>query len=296
MPIDFFPEEICSGANEAISLVIESTIRSLTDDPELALHFRFDPDQNKNALVVDYDAEHTFREKFRQYRDSMFRGVKIRGEESLKKETDFKDEEGLVALVDMVDGTDLLERNLSNWCSAAVFFDPRKAKKDESIIRAACVGLPSGKIYYTQANINEVRYDQVLRHDRGHRSGSANGVSSIRKLENASICFYGQKPNSLLRVAETELFSYLAKKQDERDAKKKESETAESVLAYKEKEIRVYTLSGIPMMMKLIDHQVRDAANIDVIFQLGGQYPHDAVPGLYIARKGGAFILNLKTG
>jgi len=50
------------------------------------------------------------------------------------------------------------------------------------------------------------------------------------------------------------------------------------------------------MMMKLIDHQVRDAANIDVIFQLGGQYPHDAVPGLYIARKGGAFILNLKTG
>lgn len=295
MPTSFFPEDICTGANHAISLVIESIIRSLTDEPELALDLRFSPVQNKNALVVDYDAENNFREKFKEYRNAMFRGVKVRGEESIKEGTDFHDEEGLVALVDMVDGTDLLERNLSNWCSAAVFFEPDRGKKGEPIIRAACVGLPSGKIYYAHANIKEVRYEQFLRHDHRYRPGKAKGISSIRRLENCSICFYGQKPSSLIRVAETQLFTYLGQKEKTRVDKKKEKNASGSIVVDKEKEIRVYTLSGIPMMMKLIDHQVKEAANIDVIFQLGGQYPHDAVPGLYIAKKGGAFILNLKT-
>jgi len=288
-----FPEEICNAANFAITYVLEQIFQALIDDPDLALSTKYLP---KPALTVDWDAEQNFRREFRRHKNAMFGDVSVYGEESISSDTNLTEEDGLVALVDMVDGTDLLERNLSNWCSAAVFFYPKD--RDAGMrIAAACVGLPSGKIYFTHEKMKkEVRFEKFDRHGNERTiSGTVAGPSSVTRLENASICFYGQKPSSLLKMAQTDLFAYLAKKENERKIKRKEAEKSDSVLIEKNKENRIYTLSGIPMMMKLIDHQVPIAANIDAVIQLDGQHPHDAVPGLYIARQGGAFILNLKT-
>jgi hypothetical protein len=291
-----FPEEICNAANYAITYVLEQIFQALIDDPDLALSTKYLP---KPALTVDWDAEQNFRTQFRKYKNAMFREVLVYGEESISSKTNVSDKvsdkDGLVALVDMVDGTDLLERNLSNWCSAAVFFYPNGPVGKR--IAAACVGLPSGKIYFTHEKMEkEVRFEKFDRH--GHEqtiSDTVGGKSSVTRLENASICFYGQKPASLMAMARTELFAYLAEKESDRKLKRKEAEESDSVLVDKNKENRIYTLSGIPMMMKLIDRQVPIAANIDAVIQLDGQHPHDAVPGLYIARHGDAFILNLKT-
>lgn len=47
------------------------------------------------------------------------------GEESIDETIDLTGNVNIHMLVDMIDGTDLLERGFSNWCSAAVVFDPR---------------------------------------------------------------------------------------------------------------------------------------------------------------------------
>lgn len=293
-----FADEVCSAGINAVASVIQTVIQSLADDPDLALSSKFDKARNKEALAIDWDAEVHFRQIFRhEYKEGMFRDATIYGEESIKPSTNFSNEKGLVALTDMVDGTDLLERNLSNWCSAVVFFNREEEKTQ---IVAACVGLPSGKVYFSHANSNIVRYVQFHRDPPKRLTyGQVAGPSTITKLEHSSICFYGQKAKSLQRVAKTKLLDYLILKETAKEALKMERDkTADNpfISVEKEKVNRIYTLSGIPMMMRLIDHRVKDAATIDVIFQLTEQHPHDAVPGLYIAKKGGAYILNLRTG
>jgi len=293
-----FPDEVCSAGTHAVSSVIQTVIQALADDPDLALSSRYDKVRDKEALAIDWDAEVHFREIFRhEYKQGMFRDTKIYGEESIKESTDFSGESGLIALTDMVDGTDLLERNLSNWCSAVVFFN--RTEESTQII-GACVGLPSGRIYSAHTNSNNARYVQFYRDSNKRPTGGlVMGPSTITSLEHSSICFYGQKAKSLQRVAKTKLFDYLISKEEAKDALKRERDQRSGqrfISVEREKVNRIYTLSGIPMMMRLIDHRVKDAANIDVIFQLTEQHPHDAVPGLYIAKKGGAYILNLKTG
>jgi fructose-1,6-bisphosphatase/inositol monophosphatase family enzyme len=49
-------------------------------------------------------------------------------------------------------------------------------------------------------------------------------------------------------------------------------------------------MAGIPMMLRLIDHRVKEARGIDAVLELKGQKPHDFVPGAYIAHKAGAVI------
>lgn len=292
-----FAGEVCSAGTHAVASVIQTTIQSLADDPDLALSPKFDKARNKEYLAVDWDAEVHFRETFKQHKQGMFRDTNIVGEESIKSSTDFSNEHGLIALTDMVDGTDLLERNLSNWCSAVVFFSREESRTE---IVGACVGLPSRRIYFAHAETDIVRYLQFYPDtSRQPIYGPIKGPSNITQLENSSICFYGQKAKSLQKVARTKLLDYLIAKEKQKNAlKKKRDELADNrfLSVEREKVNRIYTLSGIPMMMRLIDHRVKDAANIDVILQLTEQHPHDAVPGLYIAKKGGAFILNLKTG
>lgn len=298
MPQHIFPDEVCSAGTQAVSSVIQTVIQTLADDPDLALSSRYDKVRDKEALAIDWDAEVHFREIFRhEYKQGMFRDAKIYGEESIKSSTDFSNESGLIALTDMVDGTDLLERNLSNWCSAVVFFN---REEESTQIIGACVGLPSGRIYSAHSNSNYVRYVQFYRDNNKRPTGGlVMGPSTITSLEHSSVCFYGQKAKSLQTVARTKLLDYLISKEEAKEKLKRQRDEGEGqrfISVEREKVNRIYTLSGIPMMMRLIDHRVKDAANIDVIFQLTEQHPHDAVPGLYIAKKGGAYILNLKTG
>jgi hypothetical protein len=66
------------------------------------------PDLRKWLLWVDHDAQ-------REAEDCLEKelpGIQIRGEEGSLQEL----REGPTALLDMLDGSDLLKRNLGNWC------------------------------------------------------------------------------------------------------------------------------------------------------------------------------------
>jgi fructose-1,6-bisphosphatase/inositol monophosphatase family enzyme len=87
-------------------------------------------------LVAERDAERELRDNLHLEPDHLV----FLGEEQLSiRQEDLTKEEKLVVLVDMVDGTDLLERGLSNWCSAMVFFDPQGKRGDKTIAELTAV-------------------------------------------------------------------------------------------------------------------------------------------------------------
>src|SRR6266705_2467417 len=100
----------------------------------------------KPLLVVDLLAEHFFMSCVaRRFGPDM---VEIYGEESLALNPDLRQETRTCILIDMVDGTDLLERDFSNWCSAIVVFSPQERR-----IEGSFVFLKSEKgryLYYTK--------------------------------------------------------------------------------------------------------------------------------------------------
>jgi hypothetical protein len=139
----------------------------------------------------------------------------VLGEEKLKNQAkviSLRDEKRIVALLDMIDGTDLVYRKMSNWCSALVFFDPQ-AKR----ILASVVGLPSGAFYCAGHEIapcvvkvtsraHEAPLDQLDREIPIH-------PNNRRRLKDSAVCFYGQKAENLLSIIQKEcgLPEYLRK-------------------------------------------------------------------------------------
>ena len=102
------------------------------------------------------------------------------------------------------------------------------------------------------------------------------GPANRESLENATVCFYGQKVGGLKSVSNTKLIH--------------------GAEVQRVSSVRIHTLAGIPMMLKLIDHRVRDARGIDVVFDIRGQKPHDVVPGAYLCLKAGAHLIDVKGG
>jgi fructose-1,6-bisphosphatase/inositol monophosphatase family enzyme len=261
------PDDICDGAVFAIRNTIGHLKVLLAKEPGRALSRVMIQGLQKEALRIDVDAEDQFLVNLGS-ENSLLRDIRVIGEESINSDTDFTGSDGVIALADMIDGTDLLERNLSNWCSAVVFFRPRNPVGERIV--CACVGVTSGKIYYAHSNTTRAFYKDP----RG--TCEVGGRSKVTSLTDASICFYGQKVSSLKKVMTLPLLDHLEKLGSPRT--------------------RVYNLAGIPMMMKLIDHQTAEAANIDLVFESSGQKPHDVVAGAYIAKRAGAYIINLDTG
>jgi hypothetical protein len=147
------PEEVCTAGLFAIRKTLSDIKSWLYRYPERALETMYAPParKSKEALRLDIDAEDSFtRNLNKEYEEGVFQDILVYGEESIDENTDFSGETRVIALVDMIDGTDLLERNLSNWCSAAIFFCP-SAEEGKQIL-ASCVGFPSGRIYYAHAN------------------------------------------------------------------------------------------------------------------------------------------------
>jgi hypothetical protein len=114
--------------------------------------------------------------------------------------------------------------------------------------------------------------DELGSTGRGKAPALVNGPTAITAIEQASVCFYGQKPPNLIDTASRALCSSTGPAP-----------------------FRIYTLAGIPMMMKLIDHRVQidGVRGIDAVFDVKGQKPHDVVPGAFIAIKGGATMTDL---
>ena len=254
-----------------IKMIQKTILRKVADDQEKAFRLIYLPDIEKWLTLVDLDSENeatsNFEQKLKIYKPLVF------GEESLRKEVDLSKQKNLVILMDMVDGTDLLERGLSNWCSAIVFYYPPEQKIIASFVAIADLNL----VYFTGHSSDKV-YKHNLKEkfdiDNLDKLVLESGVSKTESLDSASIAFYGQKIKNFLSILKRERFvPYLEKIQAEKGDPK----------------TRIYNLAGNPMMMKLLNNH----SKIDAVFDVHGQWPHDVVPGAYIAQKAGAIFTDL---
>lgn len=191
----------------------------------------------------------------------------IYGEESLSNLPTFIDltkTEHPVALLDMLDGSDLFKREFFNWCIAVVFYCPESAE-----IIAAFVGDALGRIYHA-SQFEEGAYlvsTETPKSQYKKERKSLNPIAGRKKptLESAVLCFYGQKKEEFYDVANRkELIGALDPN----------------------KGSRIYNLGGNPMLARVAD------GSVDIVLNPGkGQKPHDVIPGLYIATKAGAVAL-----
>ena len=255
---------------------IDESVRVL---PELAFAERRLP-EGKSLSLVDSEAEF----KFQKLITGEFGGdrVLVLGEESIRPNLDLRNETRTCLLVDMIDGTDLLERGFSNWCSAIVIFTPREMRIEGAYVVQRSDFMDVA--YYATRHLASAFKREVTRNADGDpilgRSIELKGPvkAKDRSLRDAAVCMYGQRSNSLLGLLE------LSKKQEfitwlrenvRIDRKRKKGNEEEL-------RFRFYDLAGNPMMVKLAE------GGVDVVFDLMGQAPHDVVPGTFIALRSGA--------
>jgi hypothetical protein len=186
----------------------------------------------------------------------------------------------LTAIVDMVDGSDLIERDLGNWCSALIFFKPGPPAR----ILLSMIKNANGKIYgadsYGPFRIFPERKDheEEFRFYEGLEGLEVRSLESPDKTDKRkivprtetdqiAICFYGQKVGHFTTIP-PRLFEWM-KGHPVRHR------------------FRVYNFGGNPMMARLANGE-----GIHAVFEHQGQFPHDAAPGAYIGLKAGASLVD----
>lgn len=264
---------------------IASHIRELPE--ESFQPYWFDTPQGKKQLtVVDLMAERAFIKAVTTKFGSA--SVHVVGEESLRSTADLTNETRTSVLVDMIDGTDLLQRNFSNWCSAIVIFDPKKKQ-----ILGTFVAIPpayplrTGWLYFaTKGHRPQKKQLSTSVGAKREQPIDLAGPVTDRILKDASVCCYGQKNANclaLLTLAEKVwLTDWLKAHVEENNSRKHASE--------EELKFRFYNFAGNPMMVRLAEGVV------DAVFELKGQALHDVVPGAFIALQAGAVMRDPKTG
>jgi fructose-1,6-bisphosphatase/inositol monophosphatase family enzyme len=279
------PEDILHFTRNLLPAVHKRIRESVSYSPEVAFSRIPDPekDPNNQPLRIDYFAEDLCRVSLE---GKFKRKILVAGEESLKKEKAFQDltnDKIVVALMDIVDGTDLLLRGLSNWCSATVFFYPPDTRILASVVSDhdgnVFFASDSGAFWQPRSHKNELKLDRSLSPKTLDEAcirfvrGESSGPSTNSPLSNSSICFYGQKPPNFLS---TNVPTFM-QKMDDLSRKIHDHETPAPAL-------RIYNLGGIPMMLKVAN------GTMDAVFDLARPKPHDMVPGAYIALKARAFL------
>jgi hypothetical protein len=178
-----------------------------------------------------------------------------------------------------MDGTNLAAMGVPLWCSALALYD----SKTQTVL-GSVVGLPSGRICVSRA-YSETAWIAENATDGVVPDGNVplHGAAPLSDLFDARIAFYGQKPASFLTMATNEKFVDFLNQAEVRSAKKKE-----------EIRIRVYNFAGNPLLVKLVDRKrgpaSRVAEGVDFVVELRGQFPHDFVPGAFIALQRGAYM------
>ena len=251
----------------AVESALKTIERHLADVDAFELLWNYT--LKKNLLKIDQFAQAAAEDILKE---RLHDNVEIRGEESSLADVTFQGH--VAALLDMIDGTDLLERGLGNWCSAMVLFNRER-------VWASLIGMPNGEIYFEQHS-DPIAY---LREPR--KSGTEPRIQAVTiakpdvRLRDASVAFYGQKPKNFLTAARHKgLLTALDRLTEEAQQKKNQTDAPK---------FRIYNLAGNPMMMKLIE------GKIDAIVELSGQRCHDIIPGFAIALKAGACLIDLDT-
>ena len=261
----------------AIRQTLRRIIREFEDDPNTAVRQTIDAETKKRAIDVDLIADREFATLFRHYDDGRYASVVVTGEERPGDSDSLDGPFGTYVLLDALDGSDLAERGLANWCSAVVFFE---VARSTAKIRAAVVGMPPNHVYFATDDDPRVRVYRNLSDLEGQilanlalEAEEVTGLPPERALSDASLYFYGQKVARLVEVARRPLLA---------EGRNIEFEN-----------LRIYNLGGIPMLVRMCDHQVKRARGVDAVFELSGQRPYDVVPGLFFALKLGATVLDL---
>jgi fructose-1,6-bisphosphatase/inositol monophosphatase family enzyme len=270
----FTTEALCEVGERAIRKSIKLLNRGFGEDLR-SRYLRHVTSENtgKPSLFADLDVEKEFESDLKTKHQKRFHDIQFFGEESFRgKPIDLTNEHRTCVLVDALDGSDLYEREMGNWCSAAIFFTPTNPKGER--IRAAIVGLPDETIYMASDDEKEV----IVKSPHGGIERTLRGMSRIRRLDDASICFYGQKLDNFLRTANLAGWTSLLPS----GAGGRKSKLTP----------RLYNLAGIPMIIKLIDKPSEDGSGIDLVLELLGQQAHDVVPGAFIAKKAGATVVD----
>lgn len=275
--------EISLPPDYIIQRVLEihrSMRRKIKQDPELAFKpYWFKTNgKSKHLVAVDLLAERAFIDDLTRKFGS--ENIRVIGEECLSESIDLTNETRTTVLIDMIDGTDLLQRGFSNWCSAITVFQPSEKK-----IKEAFVALPSENLYY--ATVSKFgAYKKRLSWSKKNKEIPLRRLSCNRALKDASVCMYVQKSSNLLKLLSLGLhkpfMTWLEKitKIEQKHRNKSSSDTVG---------FRFYNLAGNPMMVKVAEGVV------DLVIELNGQAPHDVVPGAFIATKAGA-VLGTVTG
>jgi fructose-1,6-bisphosphatase/inositol monophosphatase family enzyme len=273
----FTSESLAEAGVFAMRQTLRRILRELEDDPDTASRQRIDAETKKKAIDVDVIADREFANLLRHYDEGRYASVIVIGEERPGAVERIVGSFGTYVLLDALDGSDLAERSLSNWCSGAVFFE---MSDSTATIRAVVVGMPPDNVYFAIDEDPRVRVYRGLPDLEGQilakmdiGADEVKGLPPDRSLSDASLYFYGQKASRLCLLAEKPLLS--------------------KVNASGFENLRIYNLGGIPMVVRMCDHQVKGARGVDAVFELKGQKPYDAVPGLFFALKMGATVLDL---
>ncbi len=233
--------------------------------------------KSKEALVLDLIAEEGCRQEFGK---RFGNEVMVLGEETLSAGLMPRDK--VCALVDMIDGTDLLEMGVPLWCSAIILFDARIPK-----ILGATIGLATGEIYFAQDGEDAAVYRRPTDSRDGSKADPLAGPSDVTLPKHARVCFYGQKPKNFFGLMNIEEFKKAIGRFAAMEANKEQVD------------FRIYNFAGNPAMVKLVD-RLKDAdgnlldRGFDAVFDVVGQRPHDVIPGAYIAKRANAHLCNLK--
>lgn len=234
--------------------------------------------------IAEFAAEHRLK---RLLSNSPHRwSLDVWGEEKLGEKRyehlDLRSTENTVALFDMVDGTDLVNRGIPAWCAAAVFFYPPTKK-----ILAAIVGTPNREFYVATAEgeafklIIHSEALQIPGPQRFTKSPLRVGETTL-PLERSVVAFYGQKAENLLSI-----FASKFGEHEKTLGRSKFGEFLAEIHAVKPS-FRIQTLGGNPMMVKLAE------GKMDAVFELLGQKAHDVVPGAFICRQAGAVVRDME--
>jgi fructose-1,6-bisphosphatase/inositol monophosphatase family enzyme len=208
-------------------------------------------------LVAEWKAVEMLRSRM-NIRDAL-----IVGEESLARmcgalgtQTD------LTILLDVIDGTRLLEHGSDGWCSAAVAFLPPTGE-----IIASVVMLPSGVAYCASA---AGAWKCRLRHG-AIQVMPLSGPSARRSCGEVSIAFYGYTKKRFLSLSTGQLGRLL----ESGDLSK-----------------NVFIVGGNPALVRTMD----GTQQIDVVVEPFGQAPHDVIAGAYFCRQAGGAVIDLNGG